>query len=211
MPKQPGRNAEEGSKLRYFDIGGEQRRLASLKSTAHSDFLRTGRIGRKDNWHEEERRYLTYEEVSERTGKRLIVAGEKTIERLNGFHRSIQFPALVFHRTLSGSPHLGYCHITTAKSRFAEFSEVQWAFYIANFFAEITAEEEFFKNINMNTTSMYFAVAVQADDTEKKMVINRTVRGNGLLFRTHDPEIALKNVLMLGAKSDTMRTLIRAL
>jgi hypothetical protein len=37
------------------------------------------------------------------------------------------------------------------------------------------------------------------------------VRGNGILFRTNDPKTALKNVLLLGAKQDTLRKVIRAM
>ncbi len=210
MTEQPNGSVEEMSKLRYFDASSEKKRNA-LKSGAHSEFLRTGRISRQDSWHEVERRYLTYEEVAERTGKKLVAAGEKTHERLNNFHRSIQFPKLVFHRTLSGSPHLGYCHVTAAKSDFAEFQNVKWAFYIANFFAEIAADDTFFQHISMNTTRMYFAVAVERNEEEKKLMINREIRGNGLLFRTHDPKAALKNVLLLGAKQEALRAIIKAL
>jgi hypothetical protein len=199
------------SKLRYFDASHEKKRLEHGRQAVHSEFLRTGRISRRDSWHDEERRYLTYEEVAERTGKKLQAAGEKTHERINSFHRSIQFPKLVFHRTLAGSPHLGYCHVTAAKTKFAEFDDIKWAFYIANFFAEITADDAFFKDIRMDVTRMYFAVAVEKNEEEKRLVINRAMRGNGLLFRTHDPKEALKNVLLLGARHPALRAIIRAL
>jgi hypothetical protein len=58
---------------------------------------------------------------------------------------------------------------------------------------------------------MYFAVAVQKDMEAKKLAIDTKVRGNGILFRTQDPKEALKNVLMLGAKHETLRKIIRAL
>lgn len=203
--------AADMSKLRYFDAGHEKKRQALGRQAVHSEFLRTGRISRRESWHDEERRYLTYEEVAERTGKKLQAAGEKTHERLNSFHPSIQFPRLVFHRTLAGSPHLGYCHVTAAKTTFAEFGEVKWAFYLANFQAEITADDSFFKDIHMETTRMYFAVAIEKDMEEKRLVINRAVRGNGLLFRTHDPKEALKNVLLLGARNKALRAIIGAL
>ena len=58
---------------------------------------------------------------------------------------------------------------------------------------------------------MYFAVAMQPDSERKRLEVNREVRGNGLLFRTHDPRIALKNVLMLGARSARLREIIRKL
>ena len=104
------------SKLQYV----EKENQPPARQAVHSEFLRTGRIDRsRPNWSPDEKRYLAYEEVAERTGKILTAAGEKTHERLNAFHRSIQFPKLVFHRTLSGTPHLGYCHVTASKSKFA--------------------------------------------------------------------------------------------
>jgi hypothetical protein len=196
------------SKLQYVD----QASKAPAKPAIQSEFLRTGRIDRnRPTWSADERRYLTYEEVAARTGKILVSAGTRTHERLNGFHKSIQFPKLVFHRTLSGTPHLGYCHVTAAKTKFAEFEDVKWAFYIANFFAEIASDDMKFEDVNMRVERMYFAVAVERDEERKKLAINRKVRGNGLLFRTDDPKTALKNVLLLGAKHEALRKVIRAL
>jgi len=195
------------SKLQYV----EDTKVTTPKQAIHSEFLRTGRIDRnRPNWSDTEKRYLTYEEVAQRTGKILTVAGSRTHERLNGFHKSIQFPRLIFHRTLSGTPHLGYCHVTASKSKFAEFDDVKWAFYIANFFADIGADDLRFEKVNMRAERMYFAVAVEHDDS-KKLAINRKIRGNGLLFRTDDPKTALKNVLLLGAKHEAIRKVIRAL
>lgn len=196
------------SKLQYV----EDTKVPAPKQAVHSEFLRTGRIDRnRPNWSDVEKRYLSYEEVAERTGKILVSAGNRTHERLNGFHKSIQFPKLVFHRTLSGTPHLGYCHVTASKSKFAEFDDVKWAFYIANFFADIAADDLRFERVNMRAERMYFAVAVERNDDSKKLAINRKVRGNGLLFRTDDPKTALKNVLLLGAKHEAVRKVIRAL
>ena len=196
------------SKLQYVD---ETKPEVAPKKAIHSEFLRTGRIDRnRPNWSETEKRYLSYEEVAQRTGKILVSAGSRTHDRLNGFHKSIQFPKLVFHRTLSGTPHLGYCHVTASKSKFAEFDDVKWAFYIANFFADIGSDDLRFEKVNMRAERMYFAVAVEHDDS-RKLAINRKIRGNGLLFRTDDPKTALKNVLLLGAKHEALRKIIRAL
>jgi hypothetical protein len=199
------------SKLQYFADETARASIAG-RTTPHVDFLRNGRIDRsRPSWAPLEKRYLSYEEVAERTGKFLNSAGEKTHDRLNGFHQSIQFPRLVFHRTLKGTPHLGYCHVTAAKSDFHEFKDVRWAFYIANFFAEIAPEDMAFDNINMRAERMYFAIALQKDEEKKKLAINRAIRGNGLLFRTHDPKLAMKNVLLLGAKHEAQRRVIRAI
>jgi hypothetical protein len=195
-------------KLQYV----EDTKVTAPKQAVHSEFLRTGRIDRnRPNWSDTEKRYLSYEEVAVRTGKILVSAGNRTHERLNSFHKSIQFPKLVFHRTLSGTPHLGYCHVTASKSKFAEFDDIKWAFYIANFFADIAADDLRFERVNMRAERMYFAVAVERDDDSKKLAINRKVRGNGLLFRTDDPKTALKNVLLLGAKQEAVRKIIRAM
>ncbi|MBX9457765.1 MAG: hypothetical protein KL863_18060 [Rhizobium sp.] len=196
------------SKLQYVD----DRKVVVPKQAIHSEFLRTGRIDRnRPNWSEFEKRYLSYEEVAQRTGKVLVAAGSRTHERLNGFHKSINFPKLLFHRTLSGTPHLGYCHVTASKTNFAEFDDIKWAFYIANFSADITPDNLKFEHVNMRAERMYFAVAVERDDDSQKLAINRKVRGNGILFRTDDPKTALKNVLLLGAKHEALRKIIRAL
>lgn len=199
------------SKLQYFEEDRSEA-LAGRKAAPHVEFLRTGRIDRsRPNWAPAEKRYLSYEEVAERTGKYLTAAGEKTHERINGFHKSIQFPRLIFHRTLKGTPHLGYCHVTAAKSSFAEYKDVKWAFYIANFFADIATDELTFERIDMRAERMYFAVAIERDEVKRKLAINTAIRGNGLLFQTNDPKQAMRNVLLLGAKHEAQRRVIRAL
>lgn len=199
--------------LRYFD-SSKMKKRTQLPAAVHSEFLRTGRIVRPgETWVEEEKRYLTYQEVAAITGKRLERAGETTHERLNGFHRAIQFPKLIFHRTLAAAPHLGYCHVTASKTKFAEYDDVTWGFYIANFMADLGTAESFFEHINPRQGRMYFAVAMAPDKSgeKPKLGINTAVRGNGLLFRTHDPKQAMKNVLMLGARNDQLRAIIRAI
>ncbi len=156
----------------------------------------------------EERRYLTYEEVAARTGRRLERAAETTHDRINSFHRSIKFPKIIFHRTLNNSPHLGYCHVTAARTNFAHYADVKWAFYIANFFAELGGEEVFFEQIKQNYGRMYFAVAIKPEAEAKTMTIDRSIRDNGLLFQTVDPKEALRNVLMLGARDAELRKII---
>lgn len=203
---------QEKAKLRYFEAPPPKPPAPVVsKLAAHSEFLRTGRIARYTPvWIPEERRYLTHSEVAERTGKRLEAAGEKSHERINSFHRSIQFPKIVFHKTLDERPHLGYCHVTAAKSLIGKRIPVSWSFYIANFFSEIGEDEKFFERISTNYSRMYFAVAVEREEGEP-LKINRSLRKNGLLFQTSDPMEAIKNVLMLGASNDTLREIIKKL
>ncbi len=199
--------------LRYFD-SSKLKKKPQLPVAVHSEFLRTGRIARpEDTWVEEEKRYLTYQEVAAITGRRLERAGETTHDRLNSFHRAIQFPKLIFHRTLPATPHLGYCHVTASKTKFAEYDDVTWGFYIANFLAEIGTSESFFEHVSPRQGRMYFAVAMKSDTTgeKPKLTVNTAVRGNGVLFRTHDPKQAMKNVLMLGARNEQLRAVIRAI
>lgn len=198
------------TKFRYYDAVA-YKRANQPKPAVHTEFLRTGRIDRNLPWSPSEKRYLTYQEVAGRTGRKLENAGNVTHDRINGFHQSIRFPKLIFHRTLAQTPHLGYCHITVANSRFAEFENVQWAFYMANFFAEIGEEEQFFADISKTAKRMYFAVAITPAEEEGRLQIDRKVRGNGVLFRTDDPKLAMKNVLMLGAHNEALRKIIRAL
>jgi hypothetical protein len=198
-------------KLRYF-AASKSDKVGTPTKAAHTEFLRTGRISRhRDDWVPEQKRYLTYEEVAERTGKRLEAAADTTHTRINSFHRSIQFPKIIFHRTLADSPHLGYCHVTAARTTFAQYADVRWAFYIANFFAEIGDNEVFFERIKQNYSRMYFAVALKPEAETKAMAIDRSFRDNGLLFRTHDPKQALRNVLMLGARDAELRKIIAKL
>ncbi len=202
------------ARFRYFDASNPAAVAPQRPTAVHSEFLRTGRIIRsKANWLSEERRYLTHEEVAERTARKLQAASEKTHDRLNSFHKSIQFPKLIFHRTLADSPHLGYCHVTASRTQFAKYDQVSWAFYIANFFAKIGEDENFFEEIDLKLSRMYFAVAIQPDQgsEEKKLTIDRTIRSNGVLFRTHDPQIAIRNVLLLGARNEQLRDIIRQL
>jgi hypothetical protein len=193
--------------LRYFD---EKKPQAEPKAGIYTDYLRTGRLNRIAEARAT-RRYLTHKEVAERTGRKLEAAGRVAYERINGFHASIRFPKMIFHRTLDGSPHLGYCHVTAARTKFAENEDIRWSFYMANFSCEIGKDERFFDDVRRGYSRMYFAVATDIDREQGKLVINRTVRDGGLLFRTQDPKTALKNVLMLGARNEALRAIIRAL
>ncbi|MXN48118.1 hypothetical protein GR138_23185 [Shinella kummerowiae] len=198
------------TKFRYYDAVA-YKRANPPKAAIHTQFLRTGRIDRDVSWSPSEKRYLSYQEVAERTGRKLERAGNVTHDRINGFHETIQFPKLIFHRTLAQTPHLGYCHITVANSRFAEFPNVQWAFYMTNFLAEIGDEDQFFAGISKKPGRMYFAIAITPTEEEGRLTIDRKVRGNGVIFRTDDPKLAMKNVLMLGARNEALRKVIRAI
>jgi hypothetical protein len=198
------------TKFRYYDAVAFKR-ANPPKAAVHTQFLRTGRIDRDISWSPSEKRYLSYQEVAERTGRKLERAGNVTHDRINGFHETIRFPKLIFHRTLAQTPHLGYCHITVANSRFAEFPNVQWAFYMTNFLAEIGDEDQFFAGISKKPGRMYFAIAITPTEEEGRLTIDRKVRGNGVIFRTDDPKLAMKNVLMLGARNEALRKVIRAI
>lgn len=200
------------AQLKYFAAPPMKKPAETPKAGIYTEFLRTGRINRsREEWHQDEKRYISYEEVAARTGRKLEAAGTLTHKRINDFHASIQFPKLIFHRTIAGRPHLGYCHITTARTTFAEFEKVRWSFYIANFFSDIGDTENFFDNIQLGYSRMYFAVATELDKESGKLNINKAIRGDGLLFRTADPKAALKNVLMLGARHEALRTIVRNL
>lgn len=200
------------TKLRYYEAQAPKpAEPEGTKKAAHSEFLRTGRIARDGAmWAPEERRYLSYNEVAERTGRRLEAAGERSHERINSFHRSIKFPKIIFHRTLDERPHLGYCHVTAAKSTLPSQRQVSWSFYVANFFCEIGDRDSFFERISNAYSRMYFAVALERGENES-LRINRSIRKNGLLFQTHDPMEAIKNVLTLGASNDMLRVIIKKL
>ncbi|WP_275789316.1 DUF6656 family protein [Pararhizobium gei] len=200
------------SNLRYFDAAAVAKTAPPPKIAVHTEFLRTGRINRhRPEWHADEKRYLTHQEVAERTGRKLQAAATVTHERINAFHASIRFPKVVFHRTLQGRPHLGYCHVTTARTKFAQFNDVRWSFYIANFFSEIGDDEQFFDSVKIGYSRMYFAVATEMDRDAGKLILNRSVHENGLLFRTAEPKEALKNVLLLGARNEQLRRIINSL
>ena len=77
------------AELRYFESETRTRALVPKES----EFLRTGRIDRnRPNWDIVRKRYLSYEEVAERTGKYLDFVGDKTHERLNNFHNKPLLP-----------------------------------------------------------------------------------------------------------------------
>ncbi|WP_417409906.1 DUF6656 family protein [Hoeflea sp.] len=200
------------SKFRYYATKGPGQALAPAKAV-HTNFLRTGRIARPEEWVEEERRFLTHKEVAERTGIRLENAGKMTHQRLNKFHRNIRFPKIIFHKTLESAPHLGYVHVTASKTDLAAHKDVTWGFYIANFSAEIAADDHFFHHISPGYSRMYFAVAMKNGEEAAPLqqVINREIGDNGVLFRTATPMTALKNVLMLGAKNAELRKIVAAI
>jgi hypothetical protein len=193
--------------LRYFDEG---KAPIEQKGGIYTDFLRTGRISRLSDARAT-KRYLSHREVAERTGRKLEAAGTSAYNRINNFHASISFPKMIFHRTLENSPHLGYCHVTAARTKFADYDDVRWSFYMANFFCEIGKSEVFFDDVRRSYSRMYFAVATDLDRDKGKLIVNRTVRDGGLLFRTQDPKTALKNVLMLGTRNEALRAIIKAL
>ena len=213
LPLRKPEPVRDMSKFRYYVAKATRQTLVAPKAK-HTHFLRTGRFARdEEDWIEEERRFLTDEEVAQRTGIRLETAGSTTHQRLNKFHYDIQFPKIIFHKTLAAAPHLGYVHVTASKSDFAEHKDVTWGFYIANFSAQITGGEQFFNRIVPGYSRMYFAVAMKPEDDGKtrRQVINRDFRENGLLFKTGDPTAALKNVLLLGAKSADLRKIVQAI
>ncbi|BCH53465.1 hypothetical protein GOZ89_21440 [Agrobacterium vitis] len=200
------------SKLRYYAAPKTPALENKRPKAAHSEFLRTGKIIRdEDDWLADEKRYLTHEEVAVRTAKRLEAAAETTHQRINGFHKSIRFPKLLFHQTLQDIPHLGYCHVTASRSNFAQYADVKWAFYFANFNAEVGGEDSFFRKITPQYGRMYFAVALKPDKAKREMTVDRSIREDGLLFRTSDPKVALKNVLLLGARTSALRKIIASM
>jgi hypothetical protein len=201
------------AKLRYFDATPQAPKEPPPLPAHHSEFLRTGRINRGKIDPLEDRQYISHEQVAEKTARRLQAAGEKTHDKLNNFHPAIRFPKMIFHRTLREMPHLGYCHVTAARTQFAQYQDVSWAFYIANFFADIAPGRASFVKINQQHPRMYFAVAVEPGEKDgaKGLNINSAVRGNGILFRTDDPQVAIRNVLLLGARNEQLRDIIRQL
>lgn len=200
------------NKLRYFAADGLKEAMKAPVSV-HSEFLRTGRIFRgKERWDLIEKRYMTLEEVAERTGRILQAAGERAHARINGVHETIKFPKIIFHRTLDRRPHLGYCHVTASNTRLMNDETFKWAFYIANFHSEIDEGLKFVGKLDNSVSRMYFAVAMNNDEeVPTRMVVDRHLKPDGILFRTHDPKVALKNVLMLGTNDPKLRAKIRNL
>jgi hypothetical protein len=200
------------TKLRYFAADGLKEAMRA-PATVHSEFLRTGRIFRgKERWDLIEKRYMSLDEVAARTGKILQAAGERTHERINAIHDSIKFPKIIFHRTLDKRPHLGYCHVTASRTRLLNDDNFKWAFYIANFYAQIDDGLRFVGKLDGRVSRMYFAIAMDNDsETPTRMILDRHLKEDGILFRTHDPKIALKNVLMLGTNDPKLRERIRRL
>lgn len=197
-------------KLRYYATTPTDSRWATGLAP-HSEFLRTGKIARPaPPALPAKRRYLAPEEVAERTGRILAAAGQTTYRRINSFHEEIRFPKMIFYRVLEEIPHLGYCHVTTSSTSFDARERVKWSFYIANFASDISETYPFFEHIRGSTGRMYFAVAFEKapGDTFR---IDRSIRKNGLLFRTGDPQEAMKNVLMLGAPNAAVRAEVKKL
>lgn len=196
--------------LKYYDTQAFKP-VPIVSKTMHSEFLRTGRIKRfEDRWLPRHKRYYSPVEVAEITGRRLMETGERAHSKLNNVHPSIKFPPMVYHRIINAMPHLGYCHVTAARSRIDHISDVLWSFYFCNFSADIGGDGHFFENIDHNFSRMYFAVAVDRQEKTGPK-INRSIRKDGILFKTRDPKEAMMNVLMLGAKNSELRRIIASL
>ena len=201
---------QANEKLRYYQAN-PPKRLPSISIAPHSEFLRTGRIARPaPRWTGSGKHYLTFEEVAERTGRKLTTAGETTHRRINAFHEAIRLPKVIFYRVFDDIPHLGYCHVTASTTPFGQRGPVHWSFYIANFSSDISETYPFFENIRSEYSRMYFAVAYEKAPGET-LRIDRSLRKDGLLFRTDDPHEAMKNVLLLGAPNQSVRAMIKKL
>ncbi len=182
--------------LRYFE---EKKKVeqAPKKPALHSEFLRTGRIDRnRPNWDGVQKRYLTYEEVAERAGKQLTAAGERTHERLNSFHRSIRFPKLIFHRTLKERA----SRLLSRHRRQDQLCGIQgreMGLLHRQFLRRHRSRASDLRKDQHARRTDVFRPRRGEDEEQQKLTINTAVRGNGLLFRTQDPKVAFKNVLML--------------
>jgi hypothetical protein len=196
--------------LKYYDTEAFKP-VPIVNKTMQSEFLRTGSIRRfEDRWLPRGKRYYSPIEVAEITGTRLTAAGERAHTKLNNVHPAIRFTPMVYHRIIDSMPHLGYCHVTASRTNIGKNIDVLWAFYFANFSADIGGETTFFENINRNFSRMYFAVALN-NPSKDGPKINRSVHDNGILFKTSDPKEAMFNVLMLGAKTSELRRIIKSL
>lgn len=195
---------------KYYDTQSF-RPVPILSKTIHSEFLRTGRIKRfEDGWFPRVKRYYSASEVAAITARRLTATGERAHQKLNSVHPAIKFPPMIYHRIIDHLPHLGYCHVTASRTRLDSKTDTYYAFYFSNFSAEIGGEESFFKNIDRNFSRMYFAVAIDKP-SEDGPVINRSIRHNGVIFKTSDPKEAMYNMLMLGAKTRELRQFVKSL
>ncbi len=120
---------------------------------------------------------------------KLTTAGETTHKRINGFHTSIQFPKMIFHRTLAGRPasRLLPCHGGANTSRPVQGRHL--VLLLRQLLLRPRRRETLLRTHPDRLFPNVFRRRHRARCAEpEQMTINRSVRDNGLLFQYRRPE-----------------------
>jgi len=100
-------------------------------------------------------------------------------------------------RIIQKLPHLGYASIVWGETPDKEGNLFPWILYYCNFNAQFGTSDTFFENILPGSGTKFFGLALSLNEDGTVQGRNKSIRGNGLLFATSDPEEAFENVSRL--------------
>ncbi len=180
------------AKLRYYDAA-DKMPAAPAKAKAHTEFLRTGRIDRR-RWMANERQYLSYAEGAQQTARKLTTRAERPTADINGSWPRCS-PKMVFQvAPLANSPHLGLLPRDRAKNLPRKGNEDHLVLLSRELLLRLGNEDPFLDRISRAIRPCISPSRSSPMPAKDGYVVNRNVRGNGLMFPTQDPKVAEENV-----------------
>ena len=94
-------------------------------------------------------------------------------------------------------PNLGYTSIIWGETPDKAGNLFPWILYFCNFNAQFGTSDTFFENITPGSGNTFFGLALSLNEDGTVRGRNTSIRGNGLLFATSDPEEAFENASRL--------------
>lgn len=188
-------------KLNYFDARREEREKAELQTIEKSktDFFR----GRDTGGRTLVRQYVGPKTVQQKTALTLSNKAWEYYTQLKQSEPELKFEYLEQTRLLSEVSHLGYSAITFGRYTEVDDKVIHWAFYFANFDCVFGQGENLFESIPTTYGLTYFALALRLNEERQVEGLDTSIRGNGVIFSTKDPNVAMTNVIQLKSRGKT--------
>jgi hypothetical protein len=182
-------------KLNYYDARREERDKAELEKIEKSktEFFR----GRETDGLSRLRKYVGPETVHTKTVATLTNKAYDYYCQLRACEPDLKFDYMEQTRMLSSVSHLGYSAITSGRFTDASGKTTHWVFYFANFDCVFGQGETLFESIPTSYGLTYFALALMVGEDKHVLGVDTSVRGNGVIFSTKDPNVAMDNVIKL--------------
>jgi len=190
--------------LLYYDLRAEQKRKAELeygqmgqKKAKSIDFM----LGRTPVVEQPAPSYiranLDDDQVAERTRVALANRAEIYYRQLRDWREDLNFERFEWVKILDQLSHLGYAAITRGIWPDKDGSFIPWVFYFSNFNARFGKGDTLFDNLPKKYGVTFFCLALTVDGERKVNGRDSSKRGNGVLFSTKDPAVAMANVAKL--------------